>query len=349
LVDSPPPTTQHTPTSIPPTAKDLYVRSTNYPRTFQSGAALLLSFLDAAAASSTASSIRNLTVFVQEENGREPMFGLGLVGASRPRSVDPFEAPLNERGPCPLAFHLGARQEAAFEHDPVVDEQFYAELGLGPVGAAGAKQEAGPMDMSVADQADPLMGMHCHAMALPVTLTTAARLKAEADRLFCDRFTGEDGGREGTRLGMQPFLAEVVGRFKQRAAVDGAAGPKLALYSAHDTVIAPLVAALDGYDDADGCQGRWPPYASRVVMELWEVAGGGGEGKGSSHHVVRLLYNGQVISDRAKHCPGYVLGGLQEGLDSTLLPLDCFERYVDRLDDKAGESCLDAAAAGRGR
>ncbi len=320
---------------------ELYVRCTNYPRTFQSGAALLLSFLGQADADPTAS-IRNITVFVQEENAKEPLFGLGLVGASRARSVDPFDAPGNERGPCELAFQHGARQEAAFEPDAGIDEQFYSELGLGPVAGTKAGAGAGAMDLSVADQADPLMGMHCHAKPLPVQLATAVRLKGEADRLFCERFTGGDGGREGTRLGMQPFLTEVVGRFQQAAAGEG--GAKLALYSAHDTVLAPLVAALDGYDVDDGCEGRWPPYASRVVMELWEVEGEG-QGTAEERHAVRLLYNGRVISSRAKHCPGYQRPAGGEELDETLLPLACFEQYVDRLDDEAGESCLDAAAA----
>lgn len=367
-----------TPTPTPTsqqTATDLYFRTTNYPRTFQSGAALLLSYLGLADATADAdpdasapSALRNITVFVQEENGKEPMFGNGLIGASRPRSVDPFEAPPNERGPCPLAFHLGARQEAAFAPDAGIDQQFYSELGLAPLAAADkaaagsdgdkaatlsaeerarrkAEQQAGgggvhPTELSVADQADPLMGMHCHAKTLPVSLGTAARLKGEADRLFCQRFTGEDGGREGTRLGMQPFLTEVLDRFKQAAegtAAGGGGGEKLALYSAHDTVIAPLVAALDGYDAADECRDRWPPYASRVVMELWEVEGA----PEPERHLLRFLFNGQAISDRARHCPGYKPAGA-EGLDASLLPMACFERYVDGLDDEAGESCLDA-------
>lgn len=314
------------------------MRSTNYPRTFQSGAALLLSFLGQAddAGDAATTSITNITVHVQEENRLEPLFGLGLVGASRARSVDPFEAPDNERGPCALAFQLGARQEAAFAPDAALDAQFGSELGL-----SGEGKEGGPSDLSVADQADPLMGMHCHSKALPVALATAARLKAETDRLYCERFTGQDGGKEGTRLGMQPFLAEAVAHFTQAAA---GGGPKLALYAAHDTVIAPLVAALDGYDGDDGCRGRWPPYASRVVMELWEVPmdGGGSEEQQRPQFVIRLLFNGRVISDRSKHCPGFK-HAKQAELHPTLLPFKCLEQYVDRLDDQAGESCLDAS------
>ncbi|CAN0385483.1 unnamed protein product, partial [Hapterophycus canaliculatus] len=38
---------------------------------------------------------------------------------------------------------------------------------------------------------------------------------------------------------------------------------KFVLFSGHDTVVAPLLAALGAYD----C--RWPPYASHVAFELW--------------------------------------------------------------------------------
>jgi hypothetical protein len=43
-------------------------------------------------------------------------------------------------------------------------------------------------------------------------------------------------------------------------------GTKFTLYSGHDTVIAPVLAALGVYDRF--CV--WPPYASRIAFELWE-------------------------------------------------------------------------------
>jgi len=38
---------------------------------------------------------------------------------------------------------------------------------------------------------------------------------------------------------------------------------KLRLVSGHDTTIVPLLAALGCYD------GKWPPYASYIALELW--------------------------------------------------------------------------------
>lgn len=44
---------------------------------------------------------------------------------------------------------------------------------------------------------------------------------------------------------------------------------KFALFSGHDTVIAPLLAALSAYD----C--KWPPYASHIAFELWSKPANG--------------------------------------------------------------------------
>lgn len=69
---------------------------------------------------------------------------------------------------------------------------------------------------------------------------------------------------------------------------------KFALFSGHDTVIAPLLAALGAYD----C--KWPPYASHVAFELWskpvdgeEDGHGSGDGgnNGRARQRQRLLRN----------------------------------------------------------
>lgn len=52
---------------------------------------------------------------------------------------------------------------------------------------------------------------------------------------------------------------------------DGDQKKKFALFSGHDTVVAPLLAALGAYD----C--KWPPYASHVAFELWSKPVDGGE------------------------------------------------------------------------
>lgn len=51
-------------------------------------------------------------------------------------------------------------------------------------------------------------------------------------------------------------------------ALSGETTVKFALFSGHDTVVAPLLAALGAYN----C--RWPPYASHVAFELWSKPSG---------------------------------------------------------------------------
>ena len=64
--------------------------------------------------------------------------------------------------------------------------------------------------------------------------------------MYCERYLGGLGGREATRLSFFPFLSEVADRFLRRA--QGKSPLELALYAAHDTVVAPLLAALSVFD-----------------------------------------------------------------------------------------------------
>lgn len=81
---------------------------------------------------------------------------------------------------------------------------------------------------------------------------------------------------------------------------------KLSLYSGHDTVIAPVLAALGLYSD-DLC--IWPPYASRIVFELWQRVGdssaAGSAAKPAAavtEHYVRVIYNGKDLTPNIPSC-----------------------------------------------
>lgn len=310
--------------------KEIYFRSTNYPRTFISGAVLMLSFLAPIVP-------EHMPVVVQEENNKEALFGRGLIGASRPRNIDPFQSAPEEKGSCRAAFALGAQQEKAFKVAADLDRELFDQLKLSPAVEAVAR------NLSVADATDPLMGMACHSQELPVKRSLVHLLKQETDRMFCERFAGAEGGREGTRLGMQPFLREVLGRFQSYQDTR----LKLALYSAHDTVLSPLLGALDVLDRH--CY--WPPYASRIVFELWgpPIAKGNSlkadtkaghllGSKESEENAVRILYNGNTVSRRSLHCPEY--RGKYEGgqgmEEEMLLPLGCLQEYVERMSPRGG-------------
>jgi hypothetical protein len=163
-----------------------------------------------------------------------------------------------------------------------------------------------------------------------------------ADAFYCARFAGRgDGGLSSSRLAMQPFLAEIAQRLLQAArAPSGAGGARgaggstqrrrrqadggglppvlLSVYSGHDTVIAPVLAALGVYQ---GARCRWPPYASRVAFELWGWPGSAGQqqqqhGSSTGHtgggaaaaaatsSFVRVLFNGRPLTGVVGCPPG---------------------------------------------
>lgn len=70
--------------------------------------------------------------------------------------------------------------------------------------------------------------------------------------------------------------------------------PKLALYSAHDTTIMPLMATLGVWDEKE-----WAPYSSLMVIELHQVSQ---KDIFPSERAFRLLYNGNVITEKVEGC-----------------------------------------------
>ena len=163
---------------------------------------------------------------------------------------------------------------------------------------------------------------------------------SEADKAFCNRYTGSKGGKEATKLSIYPFMKEISEELMEAAVlqllwkhhdllldykkfvgirlnsdnmedsvdhlvieeqghgkavrdttntVSTNAGDKneakngsnnkyrvlnrrdrqrVTIFSGHDTVIAPVLASMGLYKDHD-CV--WPPYASRIAFELYQV------------------------------------------------------------------------------
>ena len=66
--------------------------------------------------------------------------------------------------------------------------------------------------------------------------------------------------------------------------------------------------------------GLWPPYASHVLIELWEkkeeagvkekgLSGRGTEAFEGERHFVRVLYNGEVVTQHVEACQPYFTQG----------------------------------------
>ena len=101
-----------------------------------------------------------------------------------------------------------------------------------------------------------------------------------------------------SKLAIGPLWAEIMEHID--AVVNNEKYPKLALFSGHDTTIIFLLASLSKVYD-----GSWPPYASKLLLEIHEIDLDGRKDTKlySSGHGFRLIYNGQVLTDRIEGCP----------------------------------------------
>lgn len=90
----------------------------------------------------------------------------------------------------------------------------------------------------------------------------AQRLAAQAEPSHGPRSSTSEDDDDGSEPGLE------------------ANGPRLMLYSAHDTTLLPLLTALGQH------QTTWPGFASHIAFELWQHKG--------EHHV-RVLHDGEAL------------------------------------------------------
>lgn len=105
---------------------------------------------------------------------------------------------------------------------------------------------------------------------------------------------------EYSKLGMGPLWAEIMDTIYQYVANKTMVEPCLSLIAGHDTTLIPLLVSL-GPNVWDGV---WPPYASMMIIEIYAVDIDRLANKTifPSRFAFRLLYNGQVITNRIKDC-----------------------------------------------
>lgn len=110
-----------------------------------------------------------------------------------------------------------------------------------------------------------------------------------------------------TRLAIGNFVGTLTEQIRSKIA--GKEGDlKFALYSGHDTTVAPLLGVLK----ADNYNMMWPPYASNIVFELWKE-------KRTGRHVVRVVYNGKTLKLQHQH----------EWCNMESCPVEDFYKYLD--------------------
>lgn len=149
-------------------------------------------------------------------------------------------------------------------------------------------REFGFQDTRVTAVADALYTRACEKGNQVCAKTTGKCLRADAildagDELYEAQY---NGNRASVQLGMYPLIHEIVEGMEHL--VDPAT-PHLAVLAAHDTVVAPLAAALNVFD------GKWPPLATRLVFELWREPLLGGR-------YLRVLYNGLDLTRQVPGC-----------------------------------------------
>lgn len=151
-------------------------------------------------------------------------------------------------------------------------------------------REFGFQDTRVIAVADALYTRACEMGQQVCATTTGNCLHADAildagDEVYDAQY---NSNRASMQLGMYPLIREIVDGLDT---LFDPATPHLAVLAAHDTVVAPLAAALNVFD------GKWPPLATRLVFELWRDPI-----RGSRY--LRVLYNGL---DLTKQVPGCAL------------------------------------------
>ncbi|KAJ3590653.1 hypothetical protein NHX12_008602 [Muraenolepis orangiensis] len=203
-----------------------------------------------------------------------------------------------------------------------------------------------PRQLRASNPVDSLLCHLCHGLPFPCLQTPGGAVAGEKACLTVQQFAEirrqqlddeADKRRTGLYrkyavLAMHPFLNRTAGRMERAARAAGAGGAKeaaLALSSAHDVTVAPLLSAL-GLEEA-----RFPRFAARLVFELWRsppgppAKGGGGKapgaGGGGGEAFVRLLYNGEDVTFHAAFCRSHKRHGSRP-----LCPLKNFLSFVRR-------------------
>lgn len=104
-------------------------------------------------------------------------------------------------------------------------------------------------------------------------------------------------------LMMYPLLREIANRYVN--ITKGLSQQKVVLYSGHDKTISPLLVAM-GIGN-----GQWPPFASRLVMELYSSSNAS-----APEYYLKVIYNGNDMTRQLRFC------------ENGLCPLENFLDFV---------------------
>ena len=333
----------------PPPA--LFVRSTDYARTLLSAAGLLLGLFHRHP-SLRPSAARPVSLYTEDAEAEDYMHGVGLASSSKqqngpsggaaaekqqqqqqqqPTAAQPLVAAESERsGKCADATKYAKRAMSAWKPThPEAWRQIEALFG-GPA----------LVTMKTTGVADALFARTCHGLAPPCgsagCVDTAAMhsIWSDAHSFYCERFGGPNGGERSSRLAMLPLLRDIFGRLQ--AASQETSSERISVFSGHDTVVAPLLAALGGMRAPMLC--RWPPYASHITFEVWSRNGADGPSNGGATLEVRVLFNGEAVTRYLNGCDRSI-----DGAEGDFCPLNSLMAAVRQLEREFTATCGNVA------
>ena len=258
----------------------VYVRSTRIPRTVQS--------------------VQNLLLGLWPPDHRAAG---GEIQIQSQEKASDFMTGMNEKR-CPRIKQLVAEVDSDLD----LPANYSALLGRldHEVG-----ESSGPANQGLAGSKSSLIDRWIHmgdigTCHLAHRLTPPLNLSA-GDVRALQRYNSWSWGRRLTRsptlnsLAIGGFIADllhVLDATVAGAVVPGVSAPKIAVFSGHDSTLLPLLTALGAFD------GEWPPYASRIQIELLRPATAAAEAVAG--WMVRLVYNGRDAS-LLGHAPGWLV------------------------------------------
>lgn len=272
-------------------SSNVYVRVTEYARTFQSAVGFLYGFLSNA-------DVKHVKI----EFDRDIYFCSQSVG--------------NFSCNCPAAIKfqkmIDQEHRQMYDKDRSMDRQIKEKLAT----VFGTSTNQIPWLGAVLEV---VMTHVCHGLNLPCRENSQKKSDclpwSVVSKLW--HFLDNSGQRpqnsttpeKYARLVSYPLLHEIVQRFLTVARYNTHQNSsRIHLFSGHDKTISALLKSLKIYD------GHWPPYASNLVFELYD--------KRKKQFYVRFLYNGKDVTKQVRFCRdiGNATGGL--------CPFDNFMYFV---------------------
>ncbi|GAN09533.1 phosphoglycerate mutase-like protein [Mucor ambiguus] len=158
---------------------------------------------------------------------------------------------------------------------------------------------------------DTLVAAKAHGFKLPLDIDDGI-LRDLEEIVVKEWFYGHMASAEVRRLGLGRLMGVIRDRMslREKGGADDDEKLKLAIYSGHDTTVAPLLIILNAFDD------RWPPFGSAILFELFKQ-------KESDQHFVRVKYNENTLE-----LPGCQAKGDHKQGDKSLCTFEAFKRIV---------------------